>query len=151
MIILPHLLIGAAIGLKVHNFWAVFILALASHFIADKIPHWEYLDEQINNLNKKEFLLFLCKASVDAGIGGALLLMLLWRQNAWPYALWGAFISILPDILVFLRKFFPETKWLSSYQKLHDSNHLDQEPGRETLFPLASELAITAAAIFFLL
>ena len=37
MIILPHLLIGAAIGLKIHNPLAIFVLALTSHFIADKI------------------------------------------------------------------------------------------------------------------
>ena len=32
MVILPHLLIGAAIGLRIHNAWAIFILALAFLF-----------------------------------------------------------------------------------------------------------------------
>ena len=151
MILLPHMMIGAAIGLKAHNAWAVFVLTLVSHFIADKIPHWDYIDEQISDMNKKEFLAFLYKAAADAGIGGVLLLMLLWQQNAWPYAIFGAAISILPDFLIFLRKFFPKTKWLFSYQKLHNSNHLDQKPGGKILFPLISELLITAIAIFFLL
>ena len=151
MVLLPHLLIGAAIGLRVHNFWAVFVLSLVSHFIADRIPHWDYIDEQIGDMNKKEFVVFLYKAAADAGIGGALLLALLWQQNAWLYALFGALISILPDFLVFLRKFFPETKWLLSYQKVHDSNHLDQKSGSKIIFPLISELIIAAAAIFFLL
>ena len=150
MVILPHLLIGAAIGLRIHNAWAIFILALDSHFIADKIPHWDYMEEEVVDMNKKSFLIFLFKVAIDVGLGGILLFLLLWRQNAWPYALFGAFISALPDFPAFLRKFFPKTKWLASYQKLHNLSHMEQKSGKKILFPLISELIITAIAIIFL-
>ena len=147
MIIFPHLLIGAAIGLKIHNPLAIFILALVSHFIADKIPHWEYLSKRLKDLSKKEFLAFLLKVAADGLLGLLLLFWLLQNQSSWPYAIFGAVISALPDLPLFFLRFFPRVKWLSFYQKLHNANHLDQENTQKNILPIISELTVAALAI----
>lgn len=36
----PHVAVGAAIAAKVANPYAAVILSFASHFVLDKIPHW---------------------------------------------------------------------------------------------------------------
>ena len=147
MIIFPHLLIGAAIGLKFHNPWAIFILALASHFIADRIPHWEYLSKKLKDLNKKELFVFLLKVAIDSLLGLLLLFCLLKEQNSWPYAIFGAFISALPDFPLLLVRFFPRVKWLIYYQKFHEANHLKQKNTKKNILPMISELTVAALAI----
>lgn len=147
MIILPHLLIGAAIGLKIHNPLAIFVLALTSHFIADKIPHWEYASKEPKYLNKKEFSVFLLKAAADGLLGIMLLFWLLREQSYWPYAIFGAFVSALPDFPMLLLRFFPHAGWLSSYQKLHDANGLKQKNAEKNILPLIGELAVAILAI----
>ncbi|MBU2264855.1 hypothetical protein KJ784_01570 [Patescibacteria group bacterium] len=150
MVISPHLLIGAAIGLKINNLWAVFILALVSHFLADKLPHWEYGSEDIKDMTKKEFFVFILQVAADSLLGILLLFWLLREQNFWPYAVFGAFISALPDFPLLLLRFFPRAKWLLSYQKFHSANHLKQKNARKKTLSLLSELAVMALAIFFI-
>lgn len=150
MIIFPHLLIGAAIGLRLPNFWAVFIFGLVAHFIADKIPHWDYEEQKMTELDQKDFFYFMIKVLIDLAIGGWLLFFLLRDQTNWPYALLGAIASALPDLPVFLRHFFPKIKWLATYQKLHDANHLFKSPRQKITPLLISEIAVAAIAIFFL-
>lgn len=150
MVIFPHLLIGAAIGLRLPNFLAVFIFGLAAHFIADKIPHWDYEEQKMTELNRRDFFYFMIKVSLDLIIGGSLLFFLLRHQINWPYALVGALASALPDLPIFLRHFFPEIKWLAAYQELHDANHLFKNPRQRITPLLISEVAVVAIAIFFL-
>ncbi len=150
MVIFPHLLIGAAIGLRLPNFLAVFIFGLIAHFLADKIPHWDYEDQRIEELKGKDFTIFLLKVVIDLAIGSLLLFFLLRHQANWSYALAGAFFSALPDWPIFLRHFFSKTKWLASYQKFHDANHRFKEPGQKILLSLAIELAVAALAILFI-
>lgn len=150
MIIFPHLLIGAAIGLKIHNPFAIVILALASHFVADKIPHWEYLSKNLKDLNKKEFLVFLLKVAGDGLLGLLLLFWLLKNQSSWPYAIFGAFISALPDFPLLLIYFFPHAKWLLFYQKFHTANHIEQDGAKKKILSLISELAVIALAVLII-
>jgi len=36
----PHVVLGVAIATKIPNPWVSIPLALASHFVLDKVPHW---------------------------------------------------------------------------------------------------------------
>ena len=45
MILTPHILAGAAIGANSSNFLTAFIFGLASHFVLDALPHWDYIDK----------------------------------------------------------------------------------------------------------
>ena len=59
MIITPHLLLGAAIGSKFKQWPVIVVVSIISHFILDRIPHWDYINgvpyksEQGQNLKKK--------------------------------------------------------------------------------------------------
>jgi len=39
MIITPHMLAGAAIGVHSPNVWAAFCFGLISHYLLDSLPH----------------------------------------------------------------------------------------------------------------
>jgi hypothetical protein len=147
MVITPHLLIGAAIGFNLQSLWAIFIFSLISHFIADKLPHWEYDASSLEN--KKGILIFFIKVAADVALGFLLLFLLLQQQSAWPYAVFGAFISALPDFPLLLYYFFPDSKLLAHYKKFHCDNHLEQN--RKKIFlPIISELVVVIIATLFI-
>lgn len=149
MVITPHLLIGAAIGLKIHNFWIIFIIALLAHFVADRLPHWEYSTAALINKNKKDFLIFAGKVFIDIALSCLLFFYLLWGKTAWPYALFGAFFSALPDLPLLLIYFFPKTAWLASYKNFHGNLHSKQVSGNNIL-GILTETAVVALAILLI-
>jgi len=150
MILFPHLLIGAAIGAKVQNLTAVFILSIISHFIADKLPHWEYLDKELTEFkSKKEWLTFFIKVFLDFGLGTFILFYFFWQSPLWPAVTVGAISSVLPDFLIFLNYLFPKTKFLESYRKFHHQSHLKK--GRYKLsISLFSEALVVLLAIYLI-
>lgn len=150
MILFPHLLIGAVIGAKVPNLPAVFILSVISHFIADKLPHWEYIDKELTEFkSKKEWLIFLIKATLDFGLGIILLFYFFWQSPIWPAVVLGAFASVLPDFLIFINWLFPKIKILEVYRKFHHQSHLKK--GRDKLFlSLFSEGFIILLTIYLI-
>lgn len=150
MILLPHLLIGAAIGAKVQNLPAVFILGIISHFIADKLPHWEYLDKELTELKTaREWLAFFTKVILDFGLGVLIIFYFFWQSPLWPAVALGAIAGVLPDFLVFLNYLFPKTKILESYRKFHHQSHLKK--GRYKLFlSLFSEALIILLMIYLI-
>jgi len=150
MILLPHLLIGAAIGAKVQNLPAVFILSILSHFIADKLPHWEYLDKELTEFkSKKEWLVFLIKVFLDFGLGILLLSYFFWQSPLWPAVAVGALASVLPDFLIFLNWLFPKTRILESYRNFHHQSHLKK--GRHKIaLSLFSEALVVLLAIYLI-
>jgi hypothetical protein len=121
----PHLLIGAAIGSKIHSFWAISVLAIILHFSADSLPHWEY---EIENTIKNKFWLFILKVSIDLGIGLSFIFWFFWNSPLKYYALFGAFMSILPDSFILLREllmiyFNRRFSWLEKYLNFHEKFH----------------------------
>jgi len=150
MILLPHLLIGAAIGAKVQSLPAVFILSIISHFLADKLPHWEYLDKELTEFkSKKEWFAFFTKVILDFGLGIFIIFYFFWQSPLWPAVAIGALASVLPDFLIFLNYLFPKTKILESYRKFHHQSHLKK--GRYKLFlSLFSEALVILLAIYLI-
>jgi len=133
MILFPHMLIGAAIGAKIHSLTAVFILSVISHFIADKLPHWEYIDKQLTEFkSKKEWLVFLIKVLLDFSLGLLILFYFFWQSPIWSAVALGALASILPDFLILLNCLFPKIKILESYRNFHHQSHL--KGGRDKIF-----------------
>mgnify|MGYP001562441292 CR=1 FL=1 len=150
MILLPHLLIGAVIGAKVQSLPAVFILSFISHFIADKLPHWEYLDKELTKFqSKKEWLIFLTKATLDFGLGIIIILYFFWQSPLWPAVAVGALASVLPDFLIFLNCLLPKIKTLKSYRDFHHRNHFKKGRYKISL-SIFSEALIISLAIYLI-
>ncbi len=101
MILFPHMLVGAAIGLKIDNFWAIFILALISHFLFDRLPHWEYV-KNLSDLPREKFPSFILKAVLDLTLGIIIIWCLTSDSPLHSYIFFGAFAAILPDGLTLL-------------------------------------------------
>lgn len=92
-----HALIGASIAAKITNPVIGIPLAIASHFAADLVPHW---DAGTNHRNKTKMRL-RAEATLDVLLGFALV-MLLFRTLAFdrPIYLFSMIISAqLPDWL----------------------------------------------------
>ena len=99
----PHVVVGAAIAVKVVNPALAIPLAFGSHFILEKVPHWNpHLNKELNKHGKvtvKSIKLIIIDSSC------ALLLGLFIAYQALPniyYALTilaACFLSVLPDVV----------------------------------------------------
>jgi len=156
MILTPHMLIGAAIGAKVHNFWAVIILALFSHFLLDRLPHWEYAHKtHLHEKSKKEFSVFALQGMVDFLIGLAIVIWLFWTGPLRWWALVGAIFGMLPDLPMFLLGFTyslfgRKIKILEKYYWLHHKNHIPRNkntPG----WGVITEILVVLVALWVIL
>ncbi|MGB9693572.1 MAG: hypothetical protein ACPLYF_01875 [Fervidobacterium sp.] len=99
----PHVAVGAAIATKIANPLISLPLAFASHFLLEKVPHWNpHLNTEKNNLGK------VTKASTTIVIIDATsaLILGLWiasskARNFQEFAIIIAacFFSVLPDLV----------------------------------------------------
>lgn len=93
MVITPHLLAGAVVGVNSPGLFSAFILGLLSHYILDFIPHWDYIN--YIDLRRKDHLI---KIFFDFVLG--LFPVLVLTSFNFSLVLWAAlFASLLPDFL----------------------------------------------------
>jgi len=118
MIIIPHMLVGTAIGVHSNNIGMAFLFGLISHYLLDLLPHWEYVDD-IGISKRKD----LIKILIDFIIGLIIVSFLIWDQPEKiiivGFALLG---SLLPDFLIFGYKAFG-IKILEGHYDLHHKIH----------------------------
>jgi len=94
MILLVHMLFGAAIGSAVANIPLAIILAFLGHYFLDLFPHVEY-DIQIKNKKQwREKLISVFKIAADF-FSGLLLIFLFSKNYSTIYVC--AFFAMLPD------------------------------------------------------
>jgi archaellum biogenesis protein FlaJ (TadC family) len=162
MILVVHILLGALIGLIIpHQYWLVFVVAFASHFLLDAIPHYEYkiqlLKERakeqkgIRNIfgDKKAFLI-LGKVATDFLLGILIAISLVWFSPAKQYALVGALSAALPDGLLALYwviKTPPLEKLARFHRFVHPKNNKNTPP----LWGISTQLIVGLIAIFLIL
>jgi hypothetical protein len=125
MILLVHLLLGAAIGSAVNNIWLAIILAFLSHYFLDLFPHIEYNIENIEEKQWHKALPDIFRVILDFCLG--ILLIFILSKNQ-PIIYICAFFAILPDGLAVFNSLFPN-KILKPIQKFHEKIHfLKQNP-----------------------
>ena len=113
MLLLSHTITGAVIGQKTGDPIVISLIALISHFILDRIPHWNYLDQQGHkeyNENEKFHLWKYIEAVPD--IITTLLVyftFLFCFPDKWLEISLGVGFAILPDFLT-LSKYIPYIK-----------------------------------------
>lgn len=126
MILLSHMLVGAAIGSKIHNFWAIFFIGIVLHYAFDALPHWEYyFRSRANSITKKNLLIYAAKIAIDLLVGVFLVLFFAKNSSYWSFIVFGAFSSILPDGLIFLHDGLKKIFGYDSQilRKLHQFHH----------------------------
>ena len=133
MTLTPHAIVGAAIASAMPDHLVIgFLLAFASHFVLDAIPHWDYklasqksdavgrnrLDDDM--IIGKSFFVDLSKIGLDMICGTAISLALF--AVLWPHLFWVPLIGVagatLPDALQFAY-FKLRCEPLTSLQRFH--------------------------------
>lgn len=129
MILSTHYVVGMAVASQTGSPLLMPLLSMASHFILDRIPHWEYLEneKQIKNNIPLIFLDLVAPAALSLLVfsSGALDFQNLFWLNL------GGFFGILPDGMVFL-KIVTKSKniWLKKFFNFHRKNHTKTDLGR---------------------
>jgi len=129
MILASHIIIAGILGSETQNYFLAAIIGLASHYVLDAIPHWDYLSEEFQSrvktdkgfVKNKKFWRELGKVAIDGLAGLILLIMLigLYKNLNITSALIGAFFGILPDaisLLYWITKWRP-IKWNFDFQE----------------------------------
>ena len=117
MVLAPHMLVGAAIGSQVSNYWLAFLFGLISHYLVDALPHWDYLQKfEISNPNH------IKKVIIDLLIGSSLVLFLTWSNADKIIIFIAVFASILPDAMNGIYMNY-KNKWLKPHFLLHNKMH----------------------------
>lgn len=90
-----HALVGGAIAVKVTNPWIGLPLCFISHFVFDKLPHW---DPMTNKKKSKTMVFVQTVADVLLSFGLVWLIFVWFLKSSDPtYVFIGAIISQLPD------------------------------------------------------
>lgn len=151
MILMTHILTGAAIGSTVANPILGALLAFLSHYILDALPHKEYSIENILDANWKKSLWDFSKVFLDFGLGIGILSYFVFMAHLSPFILVLGFTGALSDGLTFLNLLLPKNKILVKLCKFHDSCHYPkQQVQKNPLFVRGLEFIIILTATLFL-
>ena len=162
MILTPHIIVGAVIGAKTQDLGLIVILALLSHFIMDKLPHWDYdlpavFREFRENKKIKPLVSDFVKMAIDITIGLLIVFIIIWYKNFLnfdylPFILFGIFISLLPDI-IFGLAFLVPSKIARKINKIGGFLHCKykEKEGKITFLGLATQIIVIIISCVFLL
>lgn len=125
MLLVTHVLTGAVIGQKISHPIVLTLLALASHFLLDWIPHWSY------NVPKKISLREFIKILPDI-LPAALIYItfIVSYPDQWLLITLGVSMAILPDFISLskhsstLNKFFQKINNWHGRIQVHDEKIL---------------------------
>ncbi len=156
MILIPHILVGAAIASKIPNIWGL-ILAFLSHFVLDAIPHFEYKIKGIQRLKKNRFLRDVLKVELDFCLG--VMIFTFVAVDLSPirviYGLLGVAAAVLPDGLMFFY-YISGKRWFKNLGEFHYFIHTKGQKSKTKRKPsflkiLTQVLAAIVAIIILVL
>ena len=149
----PHVAVGVALASKFPNPWIAIPLSLASHFVLDKIPHWNphtYTETITNGGPSKSTI-----AITVIDIGVALALGLTFANKALPDTALAAtiiascFASVLPDVSKYPFFLFKATR-TGIYKKWVEYERKLQVQTKGHFWGLLTQIAVIAAALYTL-
>src|SRR3989344_1574704 len=125
MILLAHMLFGAAIGSLATNPFIAVVLAFLSHYFLDLFPHIEYLTSTENSIRKlktkhlEQYLPDVAKTLIDFCLG--LVMVAIFSPH--PLSYLCALVAVIPDGLTIVTLLFPspilEKHHIIHTQKIH--------------------------------
>ena len=146
----PHVAVGAAIALKVGNPYLALPLAFASHFVLDKVPHWNphtYTETTNGGLKKQTIVFAITDITLSAAIGLGLAYTQLPDTTSALIILAGGILGVLPDVVKY-PFFLIRTTQKGLYKKYVDFEHsLQVEVGFYT--GMLVQLLVTVASIWW--
>ena len=114
MILLVHMLFGAAIGAATKNPLLAIILAFLGHYFLDLFPHIEYNIDNIKYTHWKKALPDFLKVFLDFLLG--ILIISIFSKNQ-PIIFLCGFVALIPDGMTIITSLFP--KFLRRHNIIH--------------------------------
>ena len=163
MTLATHSIIAAAVTKPLMRMHPAFILltAIASHYLSDAIPHWDYKIASLENSEDKKHRRFgnnrkliyrdIGNFAID-GLSGAGIVLLAIRpitREQWTWAILAIVGGCLPDFLqaIYILKLKP----LRLHQKFHDMFHTKIRLGPYPMLGIPMQAAIALIAFALLL
>lgn len=148
----PHVLAGAVIASKIGNPWLSLPLSLASHFLLEKVPHWNpHLNTEKNTYGKitpKSTLIVIIDATLALSAGTFIAAQSLPDLNRFIVIMAACFLSVLPDVVeapyFFLNLKYP---FIDRWIKFQKSLQADAQP----FFGLATQAVTVAVCLWWLI
>ena len=109
MILLAHMLFGAATGHLIKNSVLAVILAFFGHYFLDLFPHIDYSVDNLKNKSWKKSLPDISKIALD--ISSAFLIIFLFSSNDLLIYI-SAIVALIPDSMTLISKIFPNKLFL---------------------------------------
>ena len=114
----PHVVVGAAIATAIPNPIISIPLALASHFVLDKVPHWNpHLNTELKKYGKvtqKSTRIVIADVALSLILGFYIASLALPDTAHATTILLACFVSVLPDVIEVPYFFF---NWRSEFIK----------------------------------
>jgi hypothetical protein len=163
MLLAPHIIVGAAVAAQFSNPALGLGFAFLSHFLLDRIPHWEYSVEGLKNIKTsgiKKCLPLLKKVFLDVSAGFLVAgLASFLSQDDIPLWAWlfGGLFGALPDsfsFLLFLKRGSNGLlyNFLKVFYMLHQRVHYSKKNGLPPLrIGLSTQAIAVLLALYFLL
>ncbi len=149
----PHVAVGIAIATKFPNPWIAIPLAFASHFVLDKVPHWNphlYTETQKSGHPSKNSTVF---ALIDIGtslvLGSTFAVRALPNANLAILILACSFASVASDVIKYPYYYFHlRQKWLVAWVNFERSLQIDT---KSIFWGLVTQGLVIAASLWWVL
>lgn len=149
----PHVAVGVYLASKFPNPWVSIPLSFASHFILDKVPHWNphtYTETMKNGRpSKQTFIITIVDIGLAAGLGIWFANSALPDTNQAFIILASSFASVLPDVSKYPFFLFKETR-IGLYKKWVEYERKLQVDTRSPFWGLVTQIVVTFAALYTL-
>lgn len=158
MILLVHMLFGAAIGASIKNPYLAIVLALASHYFLDIFPHVEYLkstEDSIKNLrgnNLRQAWKDVAQVSTDFALGIFFIFLFSYPATGYqPIIYWCALAAIVPDGLTIISNLFPN-RLSTAHDKIHTGkiHYLTKQKNFPISWKISTQVAVMVISIILL-
>lgn len=148
----PHVAVGAAIAAKVGNPYLALPLALASHFVLDRIPHWNphfYTEtKKYGKPSNKSTTLAIVDSFAALGLGLAVAGQALPDKTKFAVILAACLLSVLPDQIKTPFFFLKNARkgWLKKWVTFERGLQVDAPfwPG------ILTQVAVTLASLWWI-
>lgn len=148
----PHVAVGAAIATKIPNPYIAIPLALASHFILDRVPHWNphfYTEtKKYGKPTDKSTFIAIADSVVALGLGLTVASHALPNATQFIVIVIACFASVAPDQIKSPFFFFKDLRkgWLKRWVTFERSLQVDA-PFWEGI---TTQIAVIAASLWWI-